>query len=217
MYNPISNETIFKAVSQTQTLSKMFDSLLNSDKLGKSFKWGHNVAQQFLGGKTQKNSAASAAEQPPFKSADEQAAQMQFIKNLLNAEAIKQCSQLSTLAPLRTYIEDDNMNITYESIENLILERVIGAGKHNFLRTLITDLGFYSKLENGDKNNKKTALDVLQKEVCGQPFKSYGDLNTRQHGDIFNSDDGKKAFKTEILAILEELQAAWNFPTVEVQ
>ncbi len=152
---------------------------------------------------------------PPLKNADRPILLTQVSREQVIVDIIKLRSHLPTLNPLMNYIQDDNNEITYDKIEYLIHERVSGGEKHNFLRVLITDLDLCSKPENGDANNKNLALAILQKEICGCPFKSYGNLNVQQHSEVFTTDGDKLVFKEQMIAVLEYLKFAWNFATAE--
>ncbi|WP_213993995.1 hypothetical protein [Sodalis sp. dw_96] len=207
MHMYVSNETFVRNVAHGKTLPVIFTSI------AKFFKRGSNASSPFLSGHSQ--SSPPAVVQPPLKNAEEMAALTKSIKDQMTALAVRVCGRLPTLAPLLRCLEDATFDITYDNIEYLINERTEGAEKHNFLRTLITDLDHCSASKNGDELNKALAMATLQKEVCDLPLKSYGNLNRQQHGELFNSEEMKKRFKEEITEILKNLQTTWNFAAAD--
>ncbi|WP_413741561.1 hypothetical protein ACL2XO_22530 [Sodalis sp. RH15] len=207
MNNAIVNEAFVKTVAQDKTIPALLTSL------GKYFTRGYNAALS----PRNEHSQSTAAVQPPLKNAEEMAALAQSIKAQMTACAKSLCGGLSTLEPLIRYLEDDSREISYDNIEYLINERIEGAKKHNFLRALITDLYLCSTSENGDEYNKTLALNTLQKELCGHPFKSFGDLNPQRHGNVFSTAEGREAFRTQILKILKDLKDDWHYTAAKAE
>ncbi|QWA10159.1 hypothetical protein GTU79_23345 [Sodalis ligni] len=48
-------------------------------------------------------------------------------------------------------------------------------------------------------------------------FKSYGDLNAKQHGNVFSTAEDREAFETQMLEILNDLKDKWNFPAAKAE
>lgn len=207
MNNAIVNEAFVKTVAQDKTIPALLTSL------GKYFTRGYNAALS----PRNEYSQSTAAVQPPLKSAEEMAALAQSIKAQLAACAKSLCGGLSTLEPLMRYLEDDSKEISYDNIEYLIKERIEGSEKHNFLRTLITDLNHCSTSQYSNEHNKTLAMKILQKELCGHSFKSFGDLNPQRHGNVFSTAEGREAFRTQILKILKDLKDDWHYTAAKAE
>lgn len=138
----------------------------------------------------------------------------------LIVHSIRDRSPLPTLADLKQHLEGLGADWTFDHIQELIYERIChrdeatavnaASRKRNYLRVLITDLDLCAKTENDNTAQRNLARETLDKEICGHPFKSYGNLNENQHGALFLTAESQHIFKSQMMATLEELQSAWK-------
>ncbi|WP_413735294.1 hypothetical protein ACL2XP_21770 [Sodalis sp. RH21] len=131
---------------------------------------------------------------------------------MINREILKQCSALSTLTPLIDYINNLKSPINLEVIEYLNAERNLQdkEEKHNFLRTLTTDLYKLSQLPAVDTRHRQLAHKILTTPICGLAFQQYGNIDQPALGAIFADTANHRLITDEMLALLGGLQQDWT-------